>query len=115
MRPYRPMRSLLGLMAVLLGCPFLLSGPPREGKKEPADPPKRPVALTYEEAVEQLTLSPDNPYLQYVALQLGRREGKLEEAVRQVESIVGLPPRPDDRSRAELFNMFTGGLAVQES
>ena len=82
-----------------------------------ATPIQSPLAWTRDEALKQLQLYPRDPYLQYVALQLARREGRLPETSNRVRSIVG---RQADRRRtqmndADLFSIFTGALAVQES
>lgn len=76
---------------------------------------------TFEEAVDRLVLSPRDPYLQFVVLQLGRRAGKEQEAIHVIE-------RPNlrggsrlfggdsgRRSQADLFSTFSGALAIQES
>ena len=78
-------------------------------------PAKAADPWTFDEAVARLSLSPRDPYLQYVVLQLGRREGREKDAVEAVER----PRRGWDifggdrgrRSRADLFATFTGALA----
>ena len=82
---------------------------PKKGKGTP---------WTFDEVMEQLAFHPKDPYLQYVALQLGAREGRQAEVV----AVLDPPPRPGifggdtgRRSRADLFSTFTGALAVQES
>jgi hypothetical protein len=80
------------------------------------DPPKKPAsAWELDEALQQLAFHPKDPYLQYVALQLGKREGRSDEVLRAIE---GRGAFLDDRgrgSRADLFSTFTGALAIQES
>src|SRR5260370_20759017 len=44
---------------------------------------------TLEEALSQLALQPNDSYLQYVALQLARREKKVEETVSRIQEIQG--------------------------
>ena len=81
-----------------------------------AEPKKSAHAWTYEAAVAQLQLNPEDPYLQYVVLQLARNDGKTEDANRLIDELLnrrGWQPR--EARRADLFAMFTGALAVQES
>jgi hypothetical protein len=72
---------------------------------------------TLEEALGALSLRPHDAYLQYVALQLARRAGRFDD----VESRVGrfIPTNTDARferrGNVDLFSLFTGALAVQES
>ncbi|HEX8141645.1 MAG TPA: hypothetical protein VF553_03560 [Pyrinomonadaceae bacterium] len=76
-------------------------------------------AWTLEEALAQLQLYPDDAYLQYVALQLARRQNRLAEIAGRIESLIARTSGADARSqrtnRVELFSIFTGALAVQES
>ncbi|HYT93784.1 MAG TPA: hypothetical protein VEL76_34005, partial [Gemmataceae bacterium] len=87
---------------------------------EKAAPATAP-AWKLNEALEQLKLYPRDPYLQYVVLQLARREQRLDEVTKQVDEILfgrSLSPlglTPDRRQRVDLFSLFTGALAVQES
>ncbi len=69
-------------------------------------------AWTLEEALKELKLHPRDPYLQYVALQLARRAGKVEEVAGQLPAANG---RSDRSNQVDLFGMFAGALAVQES
>ncbi|HVK07299.1 MAG TPA: DUF1559 domain-containing protein, partial [Gemmataceae bacterium] len=100
----------LGLAALALG---LTPG----GHVGGDEPRKAGAAWTFDEAMEQLAFHPKDPYLQYVALQLGIRDGRREEVVAALA-----PPRPGifgggegRQNRADLFSTFTGALAVQES
>ncbi len=75
---------------------------------------------TLDEALEQLRLYPRDPYLQYVALQLSRREHKDDDTVAtQILSLAGGPDgrrgRNERAARVDLFSLFSGALAVQES
>ncbi|MBI3828406.1 MAG: hypothetical protein HY291_02760 [Planctomycetes bacterium] len=83
---------------------------------EERDIPIRPWTLS--EALAVLELQPDDVYLQFAALQLGRREGKGKETEEKVRAIVS-PFRwwaaNERREDLDLFNLFTGALAVQES
>jgi hypothetical protein len=72
---------------------------------------------TTEEATAQLTLNPKDPYLQYVVLQLARRNNTVGEVAGQVEALIGGGGRrdPGRGAQVDLFSIFTGALAVQES
>ena len=78
--------------------------------------PKQSV-WTLAEALTQLTLHPQDAYFQYVALQLARREGRFEEAEVRVRNILpnAASARADRRDSVDLFSIFNGALAVQES
>jgi hypothetical protein len=102
----------LGLVALALG----LTPGDRVGGDEPKKIATAP--WTFDEAMEQLAFHPKDPYLQYVALQLGIREGRREEVVKALAP----PPRPwlfgegeGRQNQVDLFSTFTGALAVQES
>ena len=72
---------------------------------------------TIEEACEQLSLNPRDPFLQYVALQLARRSGE-QKWLNRVHQLVagGSAGRGRlEQPRVDLFNLFSGALAVQES
>lgn len=77
-------------------------------------PGKANAAFTLDEALQQLRLYPKDAYLQYVALQLARRENRVEEIAGQIRGNDGngAAGRRDD---VDLFSIFTGALAVQES
>lgn len=76
-------------------------------------PPKTPQAWTFPEAMGQLSLSPHDPYLQYVVLQLARSGGKSKEVGESLDN----PPwqRRGPNRPVDLFDLFSGALAVQES
>ena len=103
----RPRLTLAGLALAVLTAPIRAD-----------DPPPKPAgnAWTFEEAVNRLALAPRDPYLQYVVLQLGRRDGREREAAQAVErpGILGNFGM-GRQSRVDLFGTFTGALAVQES
>lgn len=88
------------------------SGP--RGKENKSDPKKNASrGWTREEALAQLALQPSDAYLQFVALQLARRENKLEETVSRIQEMRG-----GDNERlqgVDLYSIFSGALAVQES
>ncbi|HEX5271994.1 MAG TPA: hypothetical protein VFW33_15965, partial [Gemmataceae bacterium] len=112
-----PFRVRAALVAIFLGLPglALLHGQDRP----PPRADKAPPAWTLDEAMEQLQLAPDDPYLQYVALQLARRDKQLDQVAGQVDWVVHRNARgPFAGERAntvDLFSLFTGALAVQES
>ncbi len=98
---------LLVLLAVVVAC-----------ADEPRQPARSGSVWTYDEAFSQLKLYPKDPYLQYVVLQLGRREQRLEEAISEIERLAGISARDAANDRAQsvdLFNLFSGALAIQES
>lgn len=74
-------------------------------------------AWTLDEAVAALALQPRDAYLQYVVLQLARRAGRFDEVEPRVRSLVGgeAEMRAERRRGVDLFSLFTGALAVQES
>ena len=74
-------------------------------------------AWTLEEALAALALQQRDAYLQYVALQLARRAGRFDEVETRVRGLVsdGFDSRDARRGGTDLFGLFTGALAVQES
>ncbi|MAT14668.1 MAG: hypothetical protein CMJ46_05285 [Planctomyces sp.] len=75
-----------------------------------------PTAWTFDEALTALRLYPHDPYLQYVVLQLGRRDALGREAERELSRL--LPPGRNQFGRTgdlDLFSIFSGASAVQES
>src|SRR5947208_6346066 len=75
-------------------------------------------AWTVDEAMAQLRLYPKDAYLQYVALQLAHREQRGDEIATQIEQLVSDEVRQERMgraNRADLFSIFSGALAVQES
>ncbi|MCY2989735.1 MAG: DUF1559 domain-containing protein [Planctomycetota bacterium] len=79
--------------------------------------PVGPNAWTLDEALEQVRLHPRDIFLQYVALQLARRENRLEQILPTVAAWQPRPGPQDPQRTAgvDLFNLFSGALAVQES
>jgi hypothetical protein len=77
---------------------------------------KRTGPWQLDEAMKQLRLYPKDPLLQYIALQLARREG--HNVAGEIDGIIGAEAQQlaNERvSRVDLFSIFTGALAVQES
>ncbi len=96
------------LVAVLFGQPLA-----RAGDNVPAAGPQ---AWTYEEAIRQYRLNPRDVYLQYVTLQLARSENKTDEVTQQIERLDRRGRRGRrGRRQVDLFAMFTGALAIQET
>lgn len=103
-----PLRVRFVLLA-LLGCMPALA----LVADAPADKlsPRSKFAWTFDQAMQQLKLYPNDPYLQYVALQLARREDHLERTISEIERLTPV----DRRQQVDLLSIFTGALAVQES
>jgi hypothetical protein len=80
-------------------------------------PAARPRRWTLDEAIGQLRLNPRDAYLQYVALQLARRQNKEQNVAQKIAGL--LPDAWEERNarveQVDLFGIFTGALAVQES
>jgi hypothetical protein len=74
-------------------------------------------AWTLEEALAALSLRPRDAYLQYVALQLARRAGRFDEVESRIQRFIpnNTDARLERRGNVDLFGLFTGALAVQES
>lgn len=104
----------LGFGALLLATVIGLVAhgqPPRRKAPERANDGKA-ATWTSDEIFRQLDRQPDDRYLQYVAVQLARREGKMSD----LEWRIARLNRRDRGGRpTDLFSMFTGALAVQES
>src|SRR5205823_6029522 len=105
----------LGLRYVFL-IVLLLSQPAAIPAQEKT--PASRNAWTLEEALQQLRLYPRDAYLQYVALQLARRDGRTKEIGEQIDRLLGDNAwgfASERSSRVDLFSLFSGSLAVQES
>jgi hypothetical protein len=85
------------------------------GQEKPR-PVRTAQAWSLDEALAQLKHYPRDPYLQYVALQLARREGRLDAVAGQIDNSLGNPRDGSGRrEQIDLFSAFSGALAVQES
>jgi Protein of unknown function (DUF1559) len=85
---------------------------------EPAQQAKSPKAWSLDEAMSQLKLYPKDSYLQYVVLQLARRDNRLAEVSAELDRLLGAQAWQARNERAQsvdLFNIFSGALAIQES
>lgn len=69
-------------------------------------------AWKLEEAMAALARQPDDAFLQYVALQLGQREGRADEVAKGIRRLGRNRGRG---AQADLYRLFAGRLAVQES
>lgn len=108
-----------------LFCPILAlaiaGGVALPGRTSAADDPagaRRNAAFTLDEALAQLRLYPKDPYLQYVALQLARRTNRMDEIAGEIGILRGNGQwnlDPGRRDQVDLFSVFTGALAIQES
>jgi hypothetical protein len=111
--PFRVRLALVAIALSLCGLPFL------HGQEKPPPGKKSPQAWTLDEAKEQLRLYPNDAYLQYVTLQLARREKKMDTVGNEVAGLIGQADgggRVNERvNDVDLFSLFTGALAVQES
>src|SRR5919199_1152134 len=119
-----PLRVRIALVVILGSLPGLAlvpgraEGPARAKAGRPGE--KGSPAWTADEVMAQLRVYPRDPYLQYVALQLARRENRLAAAGDEVAQVAGLGDDRRQRSaqrrdRVDLFSVFSGALAVQES
>src|SRR5579859_435274 len=105
----------LALFTLGIGSNSPLAGQEKETKTKTA---KVSPSWTLDDAMAHLELYPRDAYVQYVAMQLARRENKLEAISAQIERMAGLSARQrrNDRARGvDLFSLFSGALAVQES
>ncbi|MHB1037642.1 MAG: hypothetical protein ACYC35_24170 [Pirellulales bacterium] len=101
---------------VVLAFAFLSLASTSAARAEGKTPAKTARAWTLDEALAQLALNPKDVYLQYVALQLGREENRFLEATAKIEEWRFRPNwRTGRRNEVDLFSIFTGALAVQES
>jgi hypothetical protein len=75
---------------------------------------------TLDEALAHLRFHRRDAYVQYAALQLARREGRLPDVMAQVQELTmgrmaRFGGRPDRTEGVDLVSIFSGALAVQES
>lgn len=114
------MKSRLQFLVVCITAIALLANcaEPASGQAQAKPHLKPQQAWTLDEALFQLNLYPRDAYLQYVALQLARRERKLPEVINAVLMSRGRQEQAQRNERAsgvDLFSLFSGALAVQES
>jgi hypothetical protein len=90
----------------------------REEKLARKETPVRPVtpgkmAWTLEEAMDAYSRQRDNAYLQYVMLQLARNEKRTAEVLKEFPEVDRARRR--DNRQVDLFDLFSGYHAIQES
>lgn len=101
-------RSALALMVGALALVFCRTA-------RSADPPKKAAfAWTYEDAKQAYYQAPDDPYAQFLLLQVGRQTDNVADSEESIRT------RQQRRFRGrggdiDLFSLFSGALAVQES
>ncbi len=105
------------MLCWIIAATMLMNGPRQTiiHAQEKAAPQTQPT-WTLNEALAQLQLYPQDAYLQYVALQLARRENRSAEITEQIERLTGnavAAQVAERRSSVDLFSIFTGALAVQ--
>src|SRR5439155_23647197 len=96
---------------------YALHGDRNDAPKESSAKDKSKNAWTLEEAQGRLELDPHDPYLQYVALQLARRENSLDSVAQSIEMRIDAraqAERMGRREQVDLVSTVTGALAVQE-
>jgi hypothetical protein len=81
---------------------------------EPAKPPVK-NAWDLDDVMREIGLHPRDAYLQYVAMQLAKREGREQEVARRIDLHGRIETVNGGRAGADLFSTFTGALALQES
>ena len=114
------LRKTLFAAAAVVAAAVLVVGvysPSRaEQPTEKNSPPASPTAWTLEQAREHLRFYPRDAYVQYVALQLARNEGQLGEVSDEIWRRMPRQNRwSQRREQVNLFSLFSGQLAVQES
>lgn len=78
-----------------------------------AEPNSAARPWTLEEARRELNLYPQDAYLQYVALQLGRNEGTENAVAEQIRQLNR--PRRGPERQVDLFALFSAAHAIQET
>lgn len=111
----RPWWLMAALVAVAWAPPALAQD--RGAARDAATAEPTPAAWTLEQAMNQLRMYPRDAYLQYVAMQLAHREGTAVAVGEEIGRITGATePAWRNRTQAvDLFSLFSGSLAVQES
>ena len=76
----------------------------------------RPAAWTKAEALNQLRLAPQDPFLQFVVVQMCLRDGDFAEARAYLPPALSARDIGGQRNRQiDLYRIFSGSLAVQET
>jgi hypothetical protein len=112
------MAAILGRRMGIIASIVVVAGAASWGARgQEASPRAKPqAAWTLDEAVAHVQLFPQDAYMQYVALQLARDAGRVGEVASLIER------RNPNRNRfaarrgqVNVFSIFSGSLAVQES
>lgn len=110
---FRTIAVFISTLAVFTGMSTLAAQDTADKAAPQANAASKPgAAWTYKQARNQLALNPRDAYLQYVTLQLGQKRENSEAA-----NMIAALRRSGFRRRdqADLFRIFSGALAVQES
>ena len=107
----RPMKQTVWIALIAICCAAARSAGAADAPKSRDE--KTSVAWTLPEAKTQLQFDPRDPYMQYVVLQLSRGDKELDNTLRQIGS--GANAARGRANNVDLFSIFTGALAVQES
>lgn len=94
------------------------SVPAQDRPAETAAPPKAESdhpAWTFDTALAQLQMYPRDVFLQYVALKLAQREGFDAAPMLNIRGRTQRDIAVERREDVDLFSLFSGSLAVQES
>lgn len=107
------------VLALLLGLAVSPASKSANDETEAKKQSPAPTAWTLDEALGRLAMAPRDPYLQYVALQLARRspnaKEELDNVAREIEQLEAQGMVEERREKVDLFSLFSGALAVQES
>ncbi len=113
--------ALISILNVSIGCAIAQK---KSDESETVASSRTTLAVgnlpwTLETARKELTMRPSDPYMQFVVAQLEYAEGKVKESPASSTGVAQWRERRAQaaaRSRnADLFNIFSGALAVQES
>lgn len=107
-RPFR--LPILVLLIVSVNCGVLFGL-----QEKQASQPKGQQRWSYDDAERQLLLYPRDVFLQYVTLKLAQREGLSVSHLPMLQARTRRQQFNDRNSGVDLFSLFSGSLAVQES
>lgn len=97
-------RGCVVLLTLAVGCAAALA-------EEKNLPPKTSYAWTLDEVMQQIAFAREDSYLQYVVMQLARNANRMNDVAAQFNR-----PSPNGgEERVDLFGLFSGALAIQES
>lgn len=108
--------GLAAIVAAVSAAMFLLPKASAQGSADAENAAAREGAWTLQQARDHLAFFPHDAYVQYVALQLARQQGRLDEVSHEIWQQMPRRNRwSDRREQVNLFTLFSGQLAVQES